>query len=292
MEKDINRPLRSYGVVVVTRNGEKTIVPTLNSILNQTLPPTIVCIVNDGSIDNTARALQDISGKFPDKMCVVTLPDRGYDIRRVARNINRAIQEIRIRGVETQYTIISGDDCVYPENYAHYIIKKMEDDPKLVVASGDFMGGNPPSLAPRGSGRFIRNSFLERLGNQFPPYYGSESWILEKALQMGYKVKCFTEIRYRHLQKLGLKHKFRDWGLAMVCLGYHPLWVLYRCFKYVHNRLLPPRSLIMLWHYFVPINRKNDPYFGLYDEELKEYVRDKQKRNVMALMRGALIQSR
>jgi len=147
------------------------------------------------------------------------------------RNINQGIREIRRRGITTKYMMISGDDCIYPRYYAEYIVEKMEENPELVVTSGDFEDAKAPSLAPHGSGRFVEDSFLKSLGDKFPPFYGSESWVLEKALQRGYRVRCFHEVRYRHLRKLGSKHRFRSWGLAMACLGYHPLWALYRCFK-------------------------------------------------------------
>lgn len=290
-EKGVRSSPVSYGVVVVTRNGGEAIVPTLNSIMDQTLQPTIVCIVDDGSTDDTPQVLRRVSEKFPDRICVVTLPDRGYDIRRVMRNVSLGIREIRRRGIETRYVMISGDDSVYPTNYAEYIVGKMEKNPSLVVASGDFEDVKASSLAPHGSGRFIKNSFLKSLGGRLPWSYGSESWVLEKALQLGYWVECFPEIRYRHLRELGSKHRFRDWGLAMACLGYHPLRVFHRCFKYVHDRLLPPRSLAMLWHYFVPINRKNDPYFMVFEKDLRDYIREKQKRGVIASIRGLLDES-
>ena len=53
-EKDF--PSGDYGVIVVVRNGAKTIGSTLNSIMDQTLQPTILCVVDDGSTDDTARA--------------------------------------------------------------------------------------------------------------------------------------------------------------------------------------------------------------------------------------------
>ena len=278
----------NYGVVVTTRNGGETIISSLNSIMNQTLQPTTLCVVDDGSTDSTPQILRKFSEKFSDRVYTVALPDRGYDIRRVMRNINIGIQEIRRLGIETKYTMISGDDCIYQRNYAEYIVEKMEREPKLVIASGDFENAKAPSSAPKGSSRFIKNSFLKRLGNGYPPHYGSESWMLKKALQQGCRVECFPETRYKHLRELGSKHQFRDWGAAMACLGYHPLWVLYRCFKYLHTHLLPPKSLVMLWHYFIPINRKNDPYFTFFEKDLRQYVWKKQERRVIALMRGVI----
>jgi len=282
-EKDF--PTGVYGVIVVTRKGAKTISATLNSIMDQTLQHTILCVVDDGSTDDTPQLVRKFSEKFPKRVCLLALPNKGYDIRRVMRNINQGIHEMRGRGIATRYMMISGDDCVYPRDYAEYIIGKMEEDSELVVTSSDFEDAKAPSLAPQDSGRFIEDGFLKSLGDEFPPFYESESWVLETALQRGYAVQCFREVRYRYLRKLGSRPRFRSWGVAMTCLEYHPLWALYRCFKDIQNRLLTPRSLVMLWHYFLPIHRKNDSHFTFFEKDLRQYVWKKQERRLIALMK-------
>lgn len=272
----------SYWVPVVTRNGKDTIAQCLESILNQNMPPTLVCIVDDGSTDETPSILKAFSSKFPSKIQVITSPNRGYDIRRVVHNFNRAIQRIKQLEIKTKYTMISADDCIYPNNYAEFIVSKMESDPRLVIASGD-IEGYCPDESPRGSGRFIRNKFFKKIGNSYPPYYGYEAWIIHKALQLGYKTRNFKELRYRHVRKLGEKHKFSDWGLAMKCLGYHPLEILYRCVKYVLiDRRLPPTYFRILWDFFIrPIGLKNDLYFHYFDKDLQKFIRERQKSRVI-----------
>lgn len=272
----------NYWVIVLTRNGECTIAQCLESILNQTMPPILVCIVDDGSTDKTPSILEALSSRFPDKIHVITLPDRGYDIRRVVHNLNLAIQRFKMLEVETKYTLITGDDCIYPDNYAEFILSEMERDPRLVVASGD-IEGYIQNVAPRGSGRFVRNSFFEKIGGRYPPYYGYESWILHKALQLGYRIQNFSRLRYKHLRILGKKHGFRYWGLAMKCLGYHALEVVYRCIKYaLVDRRLPLSYFTVLWDYFIrPFTLKDDPYFQYFNDELRRFIGKRQKRNVV-----------
>ena len=272
----------NYWVIVLTRNGEDTVAQCLESVLNQTMPPILVCIVDDGSTDETPSILEAFSSRFPGRFHIITLPDRGFDIRRVVHNLNLAIRRFRWLGVETKHTLITGDDCIYPDNYAKFILSKMEHDPSLVVASGD-IEGYIPDVTPRGSGRFVRNSFFEKTGGMYPPYYGYESWILHKALQLGYRIQNFSELRYKHLRMLGKKHRFCDWGLAMKCLGYHALEVVYRCIKYVLvDRRLPLSYFTVLWDFFIrPFTLKNDPYFQYFDDGLRRFVWKRQKRNVI-----------
>ena len=277
----------SYWALVATKNGEDTISICLESILSQNLPPRLICTVDDGSTDKTAQILESFSEKLGAKMRIVALPDRGYDIRRTVHNFNIGIKEVRKLGIKTRYTMISGDDCLYPDDYAEFIVARMDEDPSVVVASGDITGSCPDE-SPRGSGRFIRNSFFEEIGNEFPPYYGYEGWIVHKALQLGYEIRNFAELRYGHLRELGRDHKFSDWGLAMKCLGYHPLEVLYRCVRYVFvDRRVPPAYLRILWDYFIrPIGLQNDPYFHYFDEDLRNYIRERQRQRLCRVVLG------
>ena len=267
-----------YWTIVVTRNGEHTIRSTMESVLKQTLRPGLVYVVDDGSTDKTPGILKDFLARFKGEVAVTRLPDNGYDIRRVVVNINIGLRNAKRLGVQARYVMVSGDDCVYPPNYAEYIVEKMDADRRIVVTSGDIVGCSHPDVTPRGSGRFIRSSFLRKLGGYFPVLYGYETWILKKALQQGYRVRNFSEIRFEHSRGLGVGHGFRDWGPAMRCLGYHPLELLHRCLRYVLlDRRVPVGYLTVLWDFMMsPFSRRNDPYFRYYDPGLRRFTRRRQ----------------
>lgn len=267
-----------YWTVVVTRNGERTIGPTLESVLAQTLRPRLVCVVDDGSTDATPEILDDLVARFTGEVAVIRLPDRGYDVRRVVMNINLALKNAEHLGVQARYFMVSGDDCIYPVKYAGYIVERMDADSRIVVASGDVVGCGHPDVTPRGSGRFVRISFLQEVGGCFPVFYGYEAWILKKALQLGYRVQNFADVRFEHCRDFGVDHGFRDWGPAMLCLGYHPLEVLYRCLRYVFlDRRLPVRYLVVSWSFVMSrFSRRGDPYFRYCDADLRRFIRDGQ----------------
>ena len=58
--------------VIPARNEERYIERTLQALVRQTLRPSRIIVVNDGSTDRTA----EIAAKYAD--VVVNLPDRGY----------------------------------------------------------------------------------------------------------------------------------------------------------------------------------------------------------------------
>jgi glycosyltransferase involved in cell wall biosynthesis len=281
-------PPMSYWVLVLTKNGEDTIQSTLESIISQTLPPSRICIVDDGSIDNTRLLLSDFKRNHPEIIDIVSLPDRGYDIRRVVRNINVGIETQKRKKIRLEYIMISGDDCFYSPEYAECILSHMNEENRVAIASGDIQGAHKPDITPRGSGRFIRVSFLNKIGGRFPPYYGYEGWIMQKALQLGFSAKNFHSITFNHLRELGEKHKFKDWGLAMKCLGYHPLEVLYRCIKYpLVDRRVSVRYLRVLWDYFIqPLLAKGDSYYSFFEGDLRKFVWEGQKQRMIHKISG------
>jgi len=267
-----------YWTIVVTRNGERTIRSTLESVLTQTLRPGMVYVVDDGSTDKTPDILKEFVPRFEGEVAVTHLPDNGYDIRRVVVNINIGLRNSKRLGVQARFIMVSGDDCVYPANYAEHIVEKMDEDPRIVVASGDIVGCSLPDVTPRGSGRFIRSSFLRELGGYFPEFYGYEAWILQKALQLHYHVRNFSEIRFEHSRGMGVDHGFRGWGPTMRCLGYHPLEVLHRCLRYaLLDRRVSIGYLVVVWDYMMsPFARRGDPYFHYCSPDLRRVIREKQ----------------
>lgn len=275
----VDRPSEmTYWTIVITRNGERMVRSTLESVLTQTLRPRLVYVVDDGSTDETPEILKDFLARFAGEVAVTHLPDRGYDISRVVVNINTGLINGERLRVQARYVMLSGDDCVYPPNYAEYLIGKMDADPTIAVASGDIAGCGHPDITPRGSGRFVRTSFLRQIGGCFPVSYGYEAWILQKALQLDYRVRNFPEMRFEHSRCLGVDHGFRDWGLSMRCLGYHPLEVLSRCLRYVLlDRRLPLGYLVVLWDFTMsPLTRRNDSYFRYYNPGLRRFIWKRQ----------------
>jgi len=273
----------SYWTILVTRDGEKSINATVESILDQTKPPHLIFIIDDGSTDRTQEILHELKERYSPIIQLAALPDRGYDIRRVVHNLNVAIQVAEELDVEADYMLISGDDCIYPQNYVEYLVDEMERDRDLVVVSGSILepGRSRRFFAPHGSGRIVRSSFFRQLGNRYPPQYGYETWLLYEALRLGFKVRNFGELSFKHLRRLGSLHAFEDWGLAMRCLGFHPLEVLRRCLSDLDSQHISPRDCFkMLRDYFRPIRRREDPYFKPYSNALRGFVFKHQRRRI------------
>jgi glycosyltransferase involved in cell wall biosynthesis len=274
----------AYAVIVATRNGASTIKQTIDSILQQSLQAAQVCVVDDGSTDDTASILNAF--RDPDKLRIVSKPDLGYDIRRVPANLNLAYASL---GAAFDYLMISGDDCVYPREYAHSLITRMASDPSIAVASGRPRTGSNvlAEHTPSGSGRMIRRFFWRSVGESYPMKVGWEAWLLYKALEEGFAIRLYEDLTYEHLRPRGSMHQFAYWGSAMYSLGYHPLYALGRLVKNVVKMEITPAGFVnMLRGYLLAFLGSSDPFISTFEQSLRDFVRGLQASRISGIVSG------
>lgn len=212
-------------VVVVARNEERYIAETLKSLRMQTFPPELIVVVNDGSTDRTGEIAREMG------CYVVDLPfhEESYTGRpELAKVWNEGLRVVREKG-GFDYVLLLGADHPLPPTYIEDLLSRIQGNPNIVVASGRIEGERYSENAPRGSGRIVNVDFWVKASNmQYPIGWGWESWLYFKALQMGYEVKCFTDIVTQTLRPTGLR-KAGMWGKAMWALGYDWKYALGRC---------------------------------------------------------------
>ena len=105
----------TYFTIVTCRNSENDIEKALMSLSNQTIKPSYIIVIDDGSKDNTGKVLKEISKKI-DNLFIISNPDLGYDISRVVKNWNKALTlKVEKNLVETDYHMIGTDDTIYDQ---------------------------------------------------------------------------------------------------------------------------------------------------------------------------------
>lgn len=274
-------PPASYWSVVTVKDGQKTIARSLESLLRQSIKPTRICIVDDGSRDSTSNIIAKIADSEPDIIRIITLEDKGYDIRRIVHNWNIACDYIRDHSEEYDFLLIASDDIILPSNYMEKLLEQMDSNPSLAIVSGSrgLEQSDYVSL-PEGAGRVIRSSFFKQIGYRHPPYYGYEAWILYKALQLGYQVKKLKDLKYDHIRTFGIGHNFIEYGPAMRCLGYHPLFVVARVARNIirsKTGISKRAAVRMFFDYLFESKWKDDPYFQYFDSDVRAFTRKLQK---------------
>lgn len=280
----------SYWVVVVARNAAQHLPTTLDSLLQQTISPERVTVVDDGSTDGTGRIVEAYEARYS-TINLLTLPNRGYDIRRVPSNINLAWEQNTGTGTRTEFFMISGDDCSYPTSYVETLISRMKSNERLVVASGlpSSVGAFSREHAVSGSGRMIKSSFWVDVGGRYPVRAGWEAWLLYTAAMKGLETRPFGDLRYQHVRPRGTMHQFAYWGAAMGTLGYHPLYALGRISKNALIRSIGVNgSVNMLRGYVQSHIGSEDPFISPFDPLLREFVMREQSRRIQT-MAAALV---
>jgi glycosyltransferase involved in cell wall biosynthesis len=269
----------SYYAIVTCRNSENEIESAVNSLLRQTIKPRFIIVVDDGSTDNTHNILEGLKLKN-DNIHVITNPDLGYDIGRVVKNWNNAINLARDLNLEvTDYHMISTDDTHYEEFYAEKLMRNMDSDNRIAVSSGNY--DNNSYTTPHGAGRFVRNSFFNNVLGRYPEKMGYESVILQMSLYHGFKNVVNNDARFSHTRQLGANHHFYEFGASMRTLGYHPLFVIGRFMQcFLTGRPIGRIGAIRMLYYYLSYRPKQQGYDSMYDLEIRKAIRIRQKTRI------------
>lgn len=126
---------RRYAVITPCRNEAEFLPITIETMVAQTVRPTLWLIVDDGSTDDTPRIIAEASAAHP-WIRSIKRRDRG------ARAVGGGVVEAFNQGLETinlddyDYICKLDADLGLPEVYFQRLIEKMESDPRL----GNFSG--------------------------------------------------------------------------------------------------------------------------------------------------------
>ena len=120
---------KKVSVIVPVYNGEKYLNRCIDSVLYQaliTINELEIILVNDGSIDGSARILNDYKNKYPHLIKVVNQQNRG-----VAEARNIGID--RVKGI---YTIFIDQDDYIDKDYIYTFLKYAEKGNYDIVVGG------------------------------------------------------------------------------------------------------------------------------------------------------------
>ncbi len=238
--------MRSVGVVLAVRNEEKSIPNVLAALENQTLLPTEVVVVDDGSRDQTSEKLRASALHSRFRLTIVSLPhhERSFIGRpELAAVFNAGLRVLRERSPKPEFVMILGGDHVLPPDYLTKIVEKFDSDASLAVGGGWITNEPYWEHVPRGSSMLARVDFWEQAGGlQFPVNYGWESWLYLKALETGRRTRSFKDVPTTVSRRTSAT-KGVAYGRAMFALGYYWPYALGRSLL-VARRF--PRSAVQM----------------------------------------------
>ncbi|MCR9093684.1 MAG: glycosyltransferase family 2 protein [bacterium] len=128
-------PSRRYCLITPCRNEAEYIRSTLETTTQQSVPPTLWVIVDDGSTDETPEILAEYAARF-DYIQIVSRADRG------ARAVGPGVVEAFYDGLshvdlaDFDYVCKFDGDLEIPPRYFERLMEIMEEDPYMGNCSG------------------------------------------------------------------------------------------------------------------------------------------------------------
>lgn len=124
----------NFYIVIPTHNEEAFIALTLQSLVEQTILPTKVIVVNDNSTDKTEEIVTTFTAKFP----FIKLVNKTSDaIHLPGSKVIQAFQK-GLESLDENYDIIVkvDADLIFPSNYFETIINHFQSDDRIGMVGG------------------------------------------------------------------------------------------------------------------------------------------------------------
>lgn len=261
---------RTYCIVSPVRDEEQFMRRTLDSVVNQTVPPDLWVIVDDGSTDATPAILAEYAARYP---YIQVVPRRNRGKRRVGGGVVEAFNEgwEVARPHDHDFLTKLDMDLELPLGYFERLLALMAADPRLGTVSGkayypgpsntdqSFAGelisehiGDDVSL---GMTKFWRRTCFDEIGGLVPQvlWDGIDCY---KARMLGWKACSIDEpgLRFLHLRPMGSSDKGiltgrERWGLGHWMMDSSPLFVFATALNRARYRPYGIGSLAMLSGY-------------------------------------------
>jgi len=278
----------SYVVISPCRNEADFMKKTLDSVVNQSIPPALWVIVDDGSTDDTPNILEEYSKKYS-FITIVTRKDRGH------RSVGPGVIEAFYYGYEKinlkdfNYICKLDLDLIMPLNYFENLIQRMRDNPRIGNCSGkpyyiDKVTGNLVSEGcgdenAIGASKFYRRKCFEEIGG-FIRQVMWDGIDGHKCRQLGWIAVSWDdpELRFTHLRPMGSSQKNIITGRMRHGFGQYFMGtgMVYMLASSIFRIFHPPYfigGIAMFWGYIKSVLTRV-PRFE--DRELRQFINQYQ----------------
>lgn len=258
---------------------------TLDSVLAQTVLPSLWVIVDDGSTDQTAEILADYAARHS-CIRVVSRPDRGQ------RAVGPGVIDAFYAGLETvdpsqfDYLCKLDLDLDVPPRYFETLIQRMEDDPRLGTCSGKayFVDPKTGGLVSEKAGdemsqgmtKLYRRECFQQIGG-FVRQVMWDGIDCHRCRMLGWKACSWDEpeLRFTHLRPMGssqtgiLTGRMRH-GFGQYFMGTELTYMTASCL----SRLLHPPAIVgsaATWWGYARAALRREPRYD--DPEFRRFLR-------------------
>lgn len=218
-----------YYIVIPAHNEEAFIALTLQSLVEQTVLPSKIVVVNDNSSDATSDIVLDYIQKYP----FIDLIEKTSELIHLPGS--KVIQAFQtgFENLDDQYDIIvkADADLIFPSNYFETIIKHFQSDDKIgmvggfcyIEKNGDWVLENLTDKDHiRGALKAYRKETFKEIGG-LKPAMGWDTVDELLCKFYGWKIVTDESLHVKHLKPTGAnynkKARYKQ-GEAFYTLGY------------------------------------------------------------------------
>lgn len=218
-----------YYIVIPSHNEEKFISLTLQSLVEQTILPNKIVVVNDNSTDSTEEIVLQFSKKY---FFITHINNTSDAIHLPGSKVIQAFQ----KGLETldddyDFIVKADADLIFPPNYFETIIKHFQSDDRIgmvggfayIEKNGDWILENLTDKDHiRGAFKAYRKECFHQIGG-LKPAMGWDT--VDELLCKFYNWKVVTDstLKVKHLKPTGANYnktaRYKQ-GEAFYSLGY------------------------------------------------------------------------
>ena len=241
-----------YVLITPSRNEEKFIQKTLDSMVSQTRLPVRWVIVDDGSTDRTGALAEECARLHPWIEVVHRPPQAERSFAGKVQAFNAGWE--RVRGLDFDVVGNLDSDLSFEPDYLEFLLGKFAEDPRLGVAGTPFVENGYDSARDSFEGenhvaggcQLFRRQCWNEVGGYVPNRAGGIDWVAVTTARMkGWKTRSFAEKRFHHYRALGPAQRgvlasLFSYGEKDYYLGNSPVWELFR----VTYRLIKPPLLL------------------------------------------------
>ncbi|WP_395046951.1 glycosyltransferase family 2 protein [Flavobacterium sp.] len=218
-----------YYIIIPAHNEESFLSLTLQSIIEQTVLPTKIVVVNDNSTDKTA----EIALAFAEKNRTITLVNKTSEAihlpgSKVIQAFNKGLETV---GNDYDFIVKADADLIFPKNYFETIINHFKSDDTIGMVGGfayieknnDWILENLTDKDHiRGAFKAYRKETFKQIGG-LKPAMGWDT--VDELLCKFYNWKVVTDqsLKVKHLKPTGANYnktaRYKQ-GEAFYSLGY------------------------------------------------------------------------
>ena len=218
-----------YYIIIPTYNEEKFISLTLQSLVEQTVLPTKIVVVNDNSTDNTPAIVSEFAAKFP----YITLVNKKSDaVHLPGSKVIQAFKKKK-KHIDDQYEMLVkvDADLIFPHDYFETIIDHFQSDATIgmvggfcyIEKNGDWILENLTDKDHiRGALKAYRKEAYQQIGG-LKPAMGWDTVDELLCKFYGWKILTDDRLHVKHLKPTGASYnkaaRYKQ-GEAFYSLGY------------------------------------------------------------------------